>query len=176
MSNKKRLVVSDASSLILLTKTTLLEIVESIFKIKIPERVFEEVVTKGKKTKREDAFIIEKEIKDKRISVLKVGECKKETKEVIKSFNLGKGERDSIVLYLQIKAELLLTDDGEAIKTAKVLKINWTNVPNLLPLLIRKNKVKKENALEALAKLQEYGRYKLDYILEVEEDIRMRKK
>ena len=85
---------------------------------------------------------------------------------------MGEGEKESITLYLQIGADLLLTDDKKAIKASKVLKIRWANVPTLLPLLTRLNKIERDKALDSLAKLQRYGRYRLDYLLEIENKVR----
>lgn len=175
MSNKKKkLVISDSSSLILLAKSDLIKTVSKLFDIKIPGEVYKESVTEGKKKQREDAFIIEREIQNHRIDIVKT-EHKEKINEVIRSFNLGKGEQESIALYLQLGADLLLTDDKKAITTSRVLKIRWATVPNLLPLLIQLNEIKRDKALDSLAKLQKYGRYRLDYLLEIENNIRNRK-
>ena len=167
MSNKKKLIVSDASSLILLAKTNLIGTVIELFDMRISERVFKETVISGKKRQREDAHIIEANINMGHIQVIKT-KYDKEVRHIAKSFNLGRGEEESIILYLQLKADLLLIDDRGGIKTSKILKLNWATVPNLLPLLIKLNRINKERALDVLAKLQIYGRYKLNYILEIE--------
>jgi predicted nucleic acid-binding protein len=66
-------VVSNATPLVYLAKADRLDLLLSLFEeILIPEAVREEVVLKGKQLGQADAFVVEKAIKEGRISVREV--------------------------------------------------------------------------------------------------------
>lgn len=168
----KLLVVSDSSSLILVTKAGLLETLCSEFFVEIPGKVFQETVVVGKELQKIDAFEIEQVIENKKIKVKKIKAIS--DKKVIKlftEFNLDLGEMEAIVLYLQTKANLLLVDDKQAINTAKLLEINWATIPGIIVDFYKRKKISKERALEALKTAQIEGRYKIDFILKAFNEI-----
>lgn len=160
------LVVSDSSSLILGTKAELLNVICQEFQVKIPEKVFEETVLEGKKLQKFDALKIEEAILENKISVLKTKSLRND--KAIKRFkelDLDEGEKQAIELYLQVRANLLLADDKQAINAAKLLDINWATIPDLIVGFAENKKISREKALEALKIVQIEGRYKLDFIL-----------
>ena len=112
------IVISDASPLISLAKIGYLRILRELFeKVYIPEAVYEEIVVKGKgKTgAREVKFatwIKKKEIKD-------IQTCNR----LIREFNLGKGEAETIVLGREMRADCVLIDEGKARDIAVSLEI-----------------------------------------------------
>ena len=79
---------------------------------------------------------------------------------------LGPGESDAIRLFLQLKAHLLLTDDGKAIKASRILKIPFTISPNIVVDLCEKKDLTVNEATQALEKLRIFGRYSPDIIAE----------
>jgi predicted nucleic acid-binding protein len=162
------LVVSDSCSLILLTKANLLEKIVGEFNIEIPQKVFDETITQGKLFGKLDAYKIEEFVLNKKIIVKKISSnISKEFEKICKEINLGDGEKEAILLYLQTKAKLLLVDDKQAITSAELLHINWTGVLGLISLLFNEKKLTRYEANEALRIFQNEGRYKLDLILEV---------
>jgi len=161
------LVVCDSSSLILLAKANLLELLCKEFSVEIPEKVFEETVVAGKKLQKIDALKIEDAVEKKLIGVKGVIPAKAgKTEKWLNELNLDDGEKEAIQLYLQRKAHLLVVDDKQAIKAAKLLEINWTTAPGLVVGFVGRKKLRHESALEALKILQKEGRYRLDFILE----------
>ncbi|MCF7875620.1 hypothetical protein K9M06_01060 [Candidatus Bipolaricaulota bacterium] len=102
----------DLDGLIKLKKAGLLTALAECHDCLIPEAVYRETVTKGKKELYEDAFEIE-EIVEKNI------ECKKAKKsdrsnKVLKSgdpTSLGKGEKQALRLYFQEEGKAIISDD-----------------------------------------------------------------
>ncbi|MFH1697377.1 MAG: hypothetical protein ABH854_05745 [Candidatus Diapherotrites archaeon] len=163
----KLLVISDSSSLIIGTKAGLLDALAREFRVEIPQSVFEETVIAGKKLQKVDALKIEEAVNGKLITVRKAGGCTdKKTAKMLDEFNLDRGERDAIQLYIRRNAKLLLVDDRQAINAAKLLGITWTTVPEIIVGFAEKRKISRGNALDALRIAQDEGRYKLDFILE----------
>ncbi|MBI4739936.1 hypothetical protein HY772_10495 [Candidatus Woesearchaeota archaeon] len=146
-------VVADACSLILLTKVTVLETLAGEVRLKIPAEVYSEAVTSGIARGYFDAMIIDALVKNGRISVEKVA------KRTRLTAGLGKGEAEAIGLFLQLNADVLLTDNSRAIKTCKYLKIPFTISPRVVVSLCKKHKLPKEKGVKALEILRIEGRY-----------------
>ena len=94
------------------------------FKLTIPNEVFDEVVTEGKKGMHEDAFTAEDLAKKGLVTVYR---CKKTQS---KSFDegLGKGELAARQALAELKASAILTDDKQFIEA-----LIRDNVPFLMP-------------------------------------------
>lgn len=168
----KSLVVSDSSSLILLTKAGLLSIVCKEFRVEIPEKVYTETVVIGKQLQKVDAFRIDEAIRNDSIKVKKIQFLKaNKMAGKLDEFNLGDGERDAILLYQQENANVLLIDDQQEIGMAKLLNINWVTIPRLIAGLTKTGRIHKREGLEALRVVQLYGRYTLDFILDAVDEI-----
>ncbi|MEK6907183.1 MAG: hypothetical protein AABW45_01525 [Nanoarchaeota archaeon] len=162
------IIVFDSSTLILLAKINLLKKVYLYYdKIIIPEHVFKETIEKGKTENKEDAYLIEKEIKDKKINILKI-KNKNILDEILKNFKCNLGEAEAISLAID-KKSTLFTDDSEAMKICKVYDIEFITALAFLIKLVQDNKVDKEDALikfQRLAKLGYYSKEILDYAFE----------
>ncbi|MBM3282476.1 MAG: hypothetical protein FJY86_04025 [Candidatus Diapherotrites archaeon] len=168
----KSLVISDSSSLILITKAGLLSIVCKDFRVEIPEKVYEETVIAGKELQRVDAFKIDEAIQSDSIKVKKIKpDTTSKMSSQLDEFNLGDGEKEAILLYQQENALVLLIDDRQGIKMAKLLNINWTTTPKLIVGLTKTSRISKRNGLEALRVVQLQGRYSLDFILDAMDEI-----
>lgn len=102
------IVVSNASPLISLAKIKHLYILKELFgRINIPEKVYEEVAIKGKGKAgaREVKFatwIERKKIRD-------IQTCLR----LVREFNLGKGEVETIILGREMHADFVLLDEGK---------------------------------------------------------------
>ena len=64
-----KIIVSDASTLVLLQKIALLDKLVKNFNFIIPQEVYNEAVLKGKDIKSKDAYLIENKIKNNTIKV-----------------------------------------------------------------------------------------------------------
>ncbi len=80
-------------------------------------------------------------------------------------FSLGKGEAEAIALALNEKARLLGIDDKNGINACKLLGIPFTTAVDILIRSREKGLVQESEALEKLALVAKYGRYK-DSIIE----------
>jgi len=150
------MIVLDASAVILLAKIDLLEIFVSNFsgRVLIPEKVREGVCIE----EMGEAPLIVKLIKDKKIQVLKVKNGKP-TKKLMDDFNIDTGEAEAIILALQEKVSIIATDDRNAIRACKILKIEFTTAIAVLIRAFEKNLIDKDEALIKLRKLELVARY-----------------
>ncbi len=163
------MVVFDTSTLILLSKAELLDVFISDFKGKviIPEKVREEFLFVSK----EDVPLFNKLVNDKKIHVLKV----KNAKAVMKlkeDFSLDEGEAEALILAIQEKAIMVATDDGNAIKACKLLKLDFTTAIAFLIRAFEKKLIDQGDALSKLDKLISVGRYSKKIIEDAEKRIR----
>ncbi len=157
-----KIVVSDTSSLILLSKASVLEKACLRYEIYIPPSVEKEACAPSLRGKHADAMRIYDLIGNKALTVRKL--TARKTRMPVR---LGMGEADAIRLFLQLKAQLLLTDDGKAIKACRMLKIPFTISPNLVLELYKKGDLDGNATLLSLEKLRIYGRYPPDIVAEL---------
>lgn len=163
----KAVIVSDSSSLIIGTKAGLLDAMCKEFQIVIPEKVFEETVIAGRELQKIDALEIWNSVKEKKIKLKKTRAMKNQKVAYwLDEFALDAGEKQAIALYFQTKAKMLLVDDRQAIKTAKLLGIRWVTIPGIIVAFSDRKIVSKEKAVEALKIAQDEGRYKIGFINE----------
>jgi len=163
------MIAVDASTLILLAKTELLDLFLGSF----PKKPFISAEVEKEATKKEsfDALLIKERIKEKKILVRKV-KSKKMAEKIAKDFRLHSGEAETLALCIENNWKLVGTDDYNAIKACIVLQIKYVSA---LSILIKLNKEKKLNKTEALLKLQNlvyFGRYSEEIISEVKNRLR----
>lgn len=163
------MIVTDSSSLILLAKSDILDIIINNAKQKliIPEQVYYECTAKKELF---DAQIIEKRVKEKLITQKNISNKSLYTR-ILKDFNLGKGETESITLCIELKSGLI-TDDKKAINACRILKIKFTTVPRLVVYLYKKNIVTEFEAKSIIKKLQKFGRYSDEILNNIKEDLK----
>jgi hypothetical protein len=156
LSYNNFMIILDASTVILLAKIDLLETFVSNFpgKVLIPEKVEGEICTE----KMEETPLVVKLIKDKKIRVLKVKNGQP-VKKLMDDFNIDAGEAEAITIALQEKASLVVTDDRNAIRACKVLRIEFTTAIAILIRSFEKNLIPKDEALIKLKKLESIARY-----------------
>lgn len=158
-----KIIVSDASTLILLQKVGLLDKLAAKFNFIIPMEVYNESVVRGKSIKSEDAYSIEGKVNNNLIKIKNIKD-KKRVDNVIEEFGLGKGEAEAVVLFLQEKADILATDDHKAINICKIHKIPFITA---LTFVLEAHKIKLVNKSEAKSFIKHlgiYGRYKYELI------------
>jgi len=150
------MIVFDASTLILLIKIDLLELFISNYKrsIVIPQKVKTEVCVEG----REETPHLKNLIKEGQIEVLKAKNPKQKMKLMV-DFNIDEGEAEALLLTIQKEADLIATDDRNAIRAAKLLKIDFVTAIGFLIRAAEKNLIVVDEALFKLEKLRIFGRY-----------------
>ncbi len=153
------IIVSDASTLVLLQKIALLDKLVKNFNFIIPQEVYNEAVLKGKDIKSKDAYLIENKIKSDIIKVKNVID-KKKFNQLVSEFGLGDGETEAIVLFFQEKADTLATDDHKAINVCKIYGIPFITALTFTLTAFELKTVNKNEASDMIKNLGIYGRYK----------------
>jgi len=151
------MLISNASTLILLAKATLLQKFLDNFEVAIPDKVSEEI-TNGKEAF--DAKLIQKEIDLGRIKVKPIDN--KKTAIIMRQFKLHEGEASAYVLFGQEKGKAILTDDKELIKLCRIEKVPFICALAVVVRMFEKNILTKEEAKEKLDRINDYGRYSKD--------------
>jgi len=162
------MLIFDASTLILLAKTDLMEplLSRSKWKVAIPFEVRAECCA-GKKTI--DALAITMRIEEGRIAVRNVKDFRL-VEKLREDFGLGMGESEAIALAVETRAKLLATDDKCAILACKLLGVSFATAVALLIHAKDQNWIDRATAIERLRLLSVFGRYKSSII----EDARAR--
>jgi len=156
------LIVFDASTLILLAKIDILQLVLNKYGGVIPESVKEEIIFK----KAMDTELIVQQIKDGNLALEK-NPNKDKMNHILKDFPLGRGEVAALIMAKE-KDIVLATDDGLAIKVCKIFGVKFATA---IHFLIGAG-LDKSLAIEKLKLLKKYGRYSADIIKDTEERIR----
>jgi len=151
-----KLLVADASSLILLAKTGVLSVLVEVAAVIVPGSVHREVCGAEHIHRFVDAGLVQDMVTQGSISVLAVSVDRE------LPVALGAGERDAILLYFQEDADAVLTDDGRAIRACKLLGVNYIPSPRLVLELHRAGSLARNRARSALEKLSRFGRYSPD--------------
>jgi predicted nucleic acid-binding protein len=156
-----KILVMDASSLILLGKCNLVEALSKTFKVVIPKKVLDEVVNEEILRQYPDANIIGELVHSRKIEVISIQ--KRRAKFPI---TLDEGETEAIQLTRQIGNAILVTDDGKAIKACRYLKIPFIISPKVVIDLYRLGKIDMMDAKHSIDKLRIIGRYSPEIIAE----------
>lgn len=155
------MIIFDASTLILLIKIDLLELFISDFngRIAIPRKVKNEVCVEGK----EETPQLQNLIKEGTIEV-QTAKSPKQKRKLMFDFNIDEGEAEALLLALQKEAELIATDDRNAIRASKLLKIDFVTAIGFLIRAAEKKLINEDEALFKLEKLRSISRYSLPII------------
>jgi len=150
------LIVADADGLIKLGKSGVLPLLLSATEILVPAAVYEEAVRAGKKEMHEDAFELERTLRDGGAEVVSDAEGGGgEVEELLKdASSLGAGERGAFRILHARGADAVLTDDRAFVN---LLRRTQTRV--LLPaaaivLLARSGRIAAEDAIAALGRIE----------------------
>ena len=152
--------VADSSTLILLAKCGLLEIVCNLFEVIVPKAVNIEAASENLIKKYPDAALIS--------DLTSKGSIKVQDLDGRNGFphpiSLHKGEKDALLLSIKLGKSLFATDDGKAIKAARLLKVPFIVTPKLVVELFRLQKISFKKARRSLEKLGIIGRYSPEII------------
>lgn len=150
------MIVFDASTLILLARTELLDLFVDDVQggAIVPEKVYSEAVTEGK----EEVQSIIRILQERKITVAKVTNTSLR-KKLMEDFTIDAGEAEALVLALEYKGGIMATDDRNAIRACKMLKLEFITAVTVLVRAVEKGMINKDAGLEKLKKLQTVGRY-----------------
>lgn len=150
------MVVFDASTLILLARIELLD--SFVARVQggaaVPEKVSREALC----GEREEMQTLISSIEKKRIAVVKVKDSAL-TRKLTADFNLDAGEAEALSLALENHNAIVATDDRNAIRACKALKLEFITAIAVLVRSVEKGLIVKEEGLIKLQKLQSIGRY-----------------
>lgn len=150
---------ADSSTLVLLAKCGVLEIVCELFKVIIAPSVGDEVAGETMMRRYPDAALIFNLISKGFIRIQDPGSDK-----IAVPLSLHRGERDTLLLAMELKGSLFASDDGKAIKAARFLSVPFIVTPKIVVELFRLGKISFKKARQSLEKLCEIGRYSPEII------------
>jgi len=147
------MLVFDATPLIYLAKSELIEKLEAIDQEKvIPEKVYEEVVKEGMEINEPDAERIEKAVQE---DIFSVENCKSEVLE-----NERFSEADIQVLTLAEKKDATAVMDEEYSRNiAEVKGIETRGTAYIILKLLKENEISEDRARETVDKMIDEGWY-----------------
>jgi len=146
-------VITDASSLILLSKSQLLREVTEIVDMHTTAKVMGEINV-GLEYGKTDAIVTNQLVKEGKIKVK--NPKNKLIKKIREDFNLGDGEASIIALYSK-KYDTIVTDDNSARKTLRALGIKVLSSLDFPIVLFKLKKVTYEKARISLETLEREG-------------------
>ena len=164
------MVVLDTSTLILLAKIDLLPLLAEKTRIRIPKEVQQEALVKPQLY---DAKMIVEMIRMGKIQVWRELPVQFQ-KQLQEDFGVEAGEASALLLARQIHAPIA-TDDGLAIKAAKVMGIPFMTSLHVLTELYTKGRIDQKTALYKLEKLEKIGRYSLQLMEDARESIQKKR-
>jgi predicted nucleic acid-binding protein len=147
-------IVSNATPLIYLTKAHHLGLAVSLFEeILVPEAVYEEVVSKGKRLGRADALLVEKAVEAGKICVHRVKGLHPTP------IPLHPGEVEAISLAMESGIDLVLMDDARARVAAELVGLRPRGTLWLLLEGTKKSLLTFDDFLSTLDSIAQQGFY-----------------
>jgi len=151
--------VADSSALILLAKCNLLEIVCNLFEVIVPSTVIAEVASDNLSRNYPDAALISDLTSKGTIRIQSHGSARFPL-----PISLHQGEKDALLLAIELGRSLFATDDGKAIRAARFLNVPFIITPKIVVELFRLQRISFKKARESLEKLGKIGRYSPEII------------
>lgn len=161
------MVVLDASTLILLAKSDLLPLLAEKTQIEIPPEVQQEALARRELY---DARMIEGMLRIGKIQVSKSVRPERR-RQIQVDFGLEAGEAAALLLGKE-NNQPVGTDDGPAIKAAKIMGIPFFTAIHVLLGLYEKGRMEEKVALVKLDMLQKVGRYSVQILEDARKRIR----
>lgn len=164
------MLIFDASTLILLAKAELLDIFLDDFQGKplLPGAV--EAESTGRPG-RPDGLLIQQRILEGRLAVQEIQQPRILSR-LLQDFRLGLGEAEALVLALEIgDTAIVATDDRNAIRACKVLRIGFVTSLGILVRAVEKGLLTRAEGKRFLEKLKIYGRFRDELIDEISRQI-----
>ena len=151
------MLIFDASTLILLARGELLDSLLDDYPgtIAVPEAVEHECTIPPL---RPDGILIRERIRERRIVVNKL-QGTATANRLIQDFHLGVGEAEALSLAMEKQADIVATDDRNAIRACKLLHLRFTTAIGILIRLRERGRLTADDTRGGLERLAVYGRY-----------------
>ncbi len=166
------MLIFDSSTLILLAKAELLDLFLDDFQgiPLIPGAVEDEATCD---LSRPDGLLIQQRIQEGRLAVKEIQQPKILARLLL-DFRLGPGEAEALVLASEEKeaTAVIATDDRNAIRACKVLRIGFVTSLSILVRAVEKGLQTPVDGMRSLERLRSYGRFKSEIIEEISRQIR----
>jgi predicted nucleic acid-binding protein len=162
--------IFDSSTLILLAKSELLDVFLDDFQGRplLPKAVEDESTFD---LSRPDGLLIEQRIREGRLIIEEVRQPKV-LNRLTQDFRLGAGEAEALVLALEKEeGAVVATDDRNAIRACKVLRIGFVTSLGILVRSVEKGLLTQDDGRRALGRLKTYGRFRDEIIEEIARQI-----
>ena len=153
----------DSCSIILLAKATVLESMCKKYDLAVAKTVYGEVL-KGKDKKFMDALLTEKLVKEKKINV-KTAINAKLVNKLVRDFNLGKGEAETLALVISGECDAIVTDNKQGRKSALMHGLKLIGSIDVISALYSLKLIDKNKAQDGLMKLREFGWFQ-EYLID----------
>ncbi len=144
-------IVVDADGLIKLGKSGTLAVLLSTAEVLVPEAVYEEAVISGKREMYEDAFELERVLREGGAEVVKEEPAEKLLEDTP---SLGAGERAALRVMYAREAEAILTDDRAFLNVLEEVGITTVVPVAVIVGLAEGAKISAEEAIEALGRIR----------------------
>lgn len=143
------MIASDSTPLIFLSKLNKLRLLKKFFgEVSVPEKVWEEVVTRGKEENFPDAFVVENASGEGWLKVKKVKNVK-----MLKDFGIDEGEAEAVSLAFELGIEEILMDQTHGRLAAKALGLRPRGTIFVLLRALEEGDITYDEHLEDLEKL-----------------------
>ena len=153
----------DSCSIILLAKATVLEAMCKKYDLIMAKTVYGEVL-KGKDKKFMDALLTEKLVKEKKI-IVKTAINARLANKLVRDFNLGKGESETLALAIGGECDAIITDNNQGRKSALIHGLNLIGSIDVITALYSLKLIDKNKAQDGLMKLREFGWFQ-EYLID----------
>ncbi len=93
-------------------------------------------------------------------------------KRLMEDFSIDVGEAEAITLASEKKAGIVATDDRNAIRACKLLKLEFVTAVSFLMRAVEKGMISRDEGIIKLEKLQSIGRYSKQILDDAAQQIR----
>lgn len=163
------MIFADACTIILLAKASVLETTLKVYKLRITEAVYEEVIA-GKRLMFPDALLLERLNNEKKVVIVStVAELQHKLQT---DFNMGKGEASVIAVGITEKNSFVATDNKQGRKVAQINNIPLIGSIEIIVSLYQQKKISLEKAKVSLLILKQEGWFNPYLIEKAMEDLR----
>jgi hypothetical protein len=146
-------VVADADGLIKLGKSGALVALFSVAEVLVPEAVYEESVVRGKREMYDDAFELERKLREVSAKVIQVVENEQAERLLEDAPSLGPGERAALRVAYESEADAILTDDRAFLGFLAGAGIRALVPAAAIVMLAERGALSVEGAMEALGRI-----------------------
>jgi predicted nucleic acid-binding protein len=150
--------VVDADGLIKLGKSGALAALLSVAEVLVPEAVYEEAVVAGRREMYEDAFELERVLREGETQVIQAVENERAERVLEDATALGPGERAALRVAYESGADAVLTDDRALLGVLARAGMRALVPAAVIVLLAGRGAVSVEEAWRALGRIEGFIR------------------